>query len=94
MQNHHKSRWRPIAELEVRHDRRYDLVCRRWNPLSDTWQWRRFTNCWQHENVRGWRCADERISGWRPEWYMVVKLPPDLPTAVEPPEPPKPWGIC
>jgi len=69
--------WHPIKELVPEKGRRYDLFCRRWNPVSDSWEWRRFANCWQHPNgPRGWHCVNERMVGWRPEWWIEIS-PPD-----------------
>jgi len=52
-----------------------DLLAKRWNAVTDGFEWRRFTDCyWETGENPGWRGID--TTQWRPEYYMH---PPVIP---------------
>lgn len=71
---HHRNSWQPIETLTKHRDRKVDLWVKWWRADTDTFDGRRYTNCYWNSEQESWQSLDlaagefpknVRVTHWR-----------------------------
>lgn len=65
--------WQPIKTAQKQHGNTYDLLAKRWDVRTDTFERKRFVNC-------EWDAFDGEWDGLPSDWHVTHYMsPPEFP---------------